>query len=149
MTELSPKIAPTRPWYLPRSLAFKHVSDDRERDREQCPRPETLDPPEGDELPHLLREAGKQRPDQEDRDREEQDRPATEEVRQLPVDRSADRGREDVRSKGPGVDVVAMKVGDDPRERGPTTVWSRAARNKPRRTAATIWVRVRGSTPRE
>src|SRR5438309_2225322 len=28
----------------------------------------------------------------------------------------------------------------------PTTVWSRAARNKPRSTATTIWVLVRGST---
>src|SRR5207245_1277522 len=44
---------------------------------------------------------------------------ATEEVRQLSVDRPADRGREDVRRKRPRVDVVAAKVGHDPRERGP------------------------------
>src|SRR5439155_22508586 len=43
----------------------------------------------------------------------------TEEVRQLSVDRPADRGREDVRRKRPRVDVVAAKVGHDPRERGP------------------------------
>ena len=96
----------------------EHVPDHGERDWEECAGTETLDAAERDELPHLLGEAGEQRPDQEDRDREEKDWTATEEVGQLPVDRTADRGCEDVRGEGPRVDVVAMKVGDDLREGG-------------------------------
>ena len=97
---------------------IEHVSNDRESDREQRTGTKTLDRAERDELPHRLREAREQRPDKEHGDREEKNGAATEEVRQLSVDRPADRRRKDVRRKCPRVDVVATKVGDDPRERG-------------------------------
>ena len=99
------------------------VADDRQRDREQRAGAEALDAAGTDELPHLLRQAGQQRADQEDADAEQEDRPPAEEVGQLPVDRAADGRRQQVRGEGPDVEVVAIEVGDDLRGSAvPTTV---------------------------
>ena len=95
------------------------VRDDRERDREDGAAAEALEPAEQDELPHLLAEARQGRADEEQAHGEDDDRAATEQVGQLAVDRAADRGRQQVDRDGPGVEVVAMQVGDDPGERRP------------------------------
>ena len=58
----------------------EHVTDDRERDWEERSRTQALDRAEGDELPHLLRETGEQRPDEEYGHGEKEDRAPTEEV---------------------------------------------------------------------
>ncbi len=44
---------------------IEHVADHRECDREERTGAETLDPAERDELPHLLRETGEQRTEEE------------------------------------------------------------------------------------
>ena len=58
-----------------------------------------------------------QRPsDQEQADREDDDRAPAEEVGQLAVDRAADRRGQQVDRDDPGVEVVAVEVGDDHRQ---------------------------------
>ena len=104
------------------STAFgrrEQVADDRERDREQRTGAEALDASGGDQLPHLLRESGEQRAEHEHADPEQEDRAPTEQVGQLAVQRSADRGRQQVGRERPGVEVVPAKVGDDRRQSRP------------------------------
>ena len=93
------------------------VGDDREGDREDRAAAQALEATEQDELPHLLAEAAERRADQEQADREDHDRAAAVQVRELAVDRAADRGRQEVDGHGPRVQVVAVKLGDDPRQR--------------------------------
>ena len=95
------------------------VADDRERHREQRARAKALDPAEEDELPHLLRQPAQRRADEEDRDTDQEDGPPPIEVGQLAVDRAADRRGQQVRGECPDVDVVAVEVGHDDRQRGP------------------------------
>ena len=95
------------------------VADDGQRDREERAGTQALQPAEGDQLPHLLREPRQHRPDQEDQDADDEDRPPAEEVGELAVDRPADRRRHQVGGERPDVDVVAVQVGDDDRQRGP------------------------------
>ena len=90
------------------------VGDDRERDREDGAAAEALEAAEQDELPHLLAEAGQDRRDEEQADREDDDRPPAEQVGQLAVDRPADRGGQQVDRDRPRVEAVAVQVGDDP-----------------------------------
>ena len=103
---------------VPTSLGRREqVTDDRQRDREQRSGTESLDAPGRDELPHLLGQAGEERADHEDADPEQEDRPPAEQVGELAVERSADRGREQVGGERPRVEVVATEVGDDPWQR--------------------------------
>ena len=62
----TPKTAPKRPWYLPRSAGREQVADDRERDREDRAGADALDAPEEDQLSMLLAQAGQGRADEED-----------------------------------------------------------------------------------
>ena len=94
------------------------ISHDGQRDREDRPATQALDPAEQDQLPHLLAETAQDGADQEQADREDDDRPAPEEVRQPAVDRAADRGRQQIDRDDPGVEGVPVEVGDDDRECG-------------------------------
>ena len=103
----SPKTAPKRPRYLPRSAGRVQVRDDRQRDREDRAAAQPLHAAEQDQLPHLLAESGQDRTDQEQADRPDEDRPAAEQVGQLAVDRPADRCGQQVDRHDPGVERVA------------------------------------------
>ena len=92
MRALMPKTAPNRPWYLPRSARGEEVADDRQRDREDGAGAEALQAAGSDELPHLLREAGERRADQEEADADHDHRSPPELVGELAVDRPADGG---------------------------------------------------------
>ena len=94
------------------------VADDRQRHREEGAGAQSLDAAEQDELPHLLRQAAEHRTDQEDAHPNGEDDPPAEDVGQLPVDRAADRGRQQVRGERPHVDVVALQLADDHRQGG-------------------------------
>ena len=98
------------------------VRHDGQGDREDRAATQALDPAEQDQLPHLLAETAQDGADQEQADREDDDRPAPEEVRQPAVDRTADRGRQQVDRDDPGVQRVPVEIGDD----------DRAARCRPR-----------------
>ena len=97
----------------------EQVADDRKGDREERPGAEALERAKADELPHFTREPRQRGADEEDPDREEEYGTSTEEVRELAVDRAADRGRQQVGGEGPGVDLVPVKIGHDARERRP------------------------------
>ena len=89
------------------------VTDHRQRHREEGAGTQSLDAAEHDELPHLLRQAAQHRTDQEDADPDGEDDPPPEDVGQLSVDRTADRGRQQVSGERPHVDVVALQLADD------------------------------------
>ena len=72
MSAATPKMAPNRPWYLPRSDGREEVTDDRQRDREDGARAQALDAAGRDELPHLLGQAGQGRTDEEQADAEQE-----------------------------------------------------------------------------
>src|SRR6266496_3027516 len=112
-----PKTAPKNPRYL-RARWGEDVADDRKADGEERSRSQALEAAEEDQLPHLLREAGERRPDEEDAHPDDDHDPPAEDVGELPVDRPAGGDRHQVRGEGPGVDVVAVQVGDDPRQGG-------------------------------
>ena len=104
---------------VPRALARRDdVADDRERQREQPARSEALHGPERRQLPHRLGEPAQRRPDHEHRDgRDEEGAPAVE-VGELAVERGADRGRHEVRRRGPGLHRQALQVVGDGADRG-------------------------------
>ena len=101
---------------VPGALAGCHdVTDDRQRQREQPARAQALDRPERRQLVHRVGERARHRADHEDRDRGEEQRLAPEQVRQLAVERRGDRGRDQVRRGGPGLQAQAVEVvGDGP-----------------------------------
>src|SRR5207302_6045514 len=66
---------------------IEHVTDDRESDREERARGEALDRAEGKELPHLLRERGEQRSDEDYRPGAKEHGTTAEAVRVVPVAR--------------------------------------------------------------
>ena len=96
----------------------RRLADPRERDREQRAGAEALEAAEEQELPHRLAQPGEGGADEEDADADDEDRAPAEDVGQLPVDWAADGRGQQVRGEGPDVDVVALEVGDDPRQRG-------------------------------
>ena len=65
------------------------------------------------------REARQHGADQEDADAEQEDRSSAVQVGELAVDRPADRRGQQVGGERPRVEVVALEVGDDPRQGGP------------------------------
>jgi hypothetical protein len=95
----------------------EEVADHREGDREERAGADALEAAEGDELPHRLAETGQRGADQEDPDPDHEDRLAAEEVGQLAPEGHADRAREQVDGDDPDVQVVAIEVGHDPRQR--------------------------------
>ena len=97
----------------------EEVADDGQRDREERPGADPLDAPEEDQLLHRLAQAGQRGADQEDRDPEEEQRLAPEDVGELAVEGDGDRGGQQVDRDDPGVEVVAVQVGDDRRQRRP------------------------------
>ena len=94
----------------------EQVTDHRQRDREERTGAKALDAAEEDELPHLLAQAGQRRPDQEQRDAEDQEWLATVQVGQLAVDRHRDRAGQQVDRDGPRVVVGALEIRHDPRQ---------------------------------
>ena len=95
----------------------EQVGDRRHREREDRARAEALDAARGDQLPHLLAQAGQHRAEDEHADAEQEHRPAAEQVGDLAVERAADRRRQQVGRDGPRVEAVAAEVGDDRRQR--------------------------------
>jgi len=80
------------------------------------PRADALDPPEEDQLPHLLAEARQHRADEEEDDSEREQGLAAVEVGELAVDRDGHGAREEEDRDDPGVQVCAVELGDDPRQ---------------------------------
>src|ERR671925_568661 len=107
-TDDRPKTAPN---------ARVKVGDDRQRDREDGATAEALEASEQDELPHLLTETCKDRRDEEESHRPDEDGAPAEEVRQLAVDRTADRRGQEVDGDRPRVQLVALEIGHDLRQR--------------------------------
>jgi hypothetical protein len=70
------------------------VSRDRERDRQQAPRPEALEGAGGDEMRHRPGERAGERAGEEDGGREEEDPAAAVQVGQAAEERHRDRGGE-------------------------------------------------------
>ena len=94
------------------------VADDDEGEGHEPAAAEALDRPGADQLPHLLGEAGQQRADQEDDDREHVDRPAAVDVADLPVERGRGGRGEQVGGHDPRDVGDAAEVADDGRQRG-------------------------------
>ena len=111
--KLTPKTAPKKPWYLPRSDGAKMSAMIASAIGKSAPAPRPWTPRKSQELPHLLAQAAEQGADQEDAHADQEDRPAAEDVGELPVHRTGDRRRQQVRREGPDVDVVALELGDD------------------------------------
>jgi len=95
------------------------------------------------ELPHLLREPESSDPKRNTRRKSRTGRRPK--SRQLSVDRAADRAVRMYALNGPGVDVVAVKVGDDRGARCPQTVYQ-GREEQPRTPRPTILRAGRGST---
>src|SRR3970282_2066424 len=85
---LMPNTAPNRPWYLPRSAGGNRSPAQARGDGEDRARAEALQPASGDQLPHLLRDPGQGRADQEEADSEHHHRPSPEQARQPSLDRA-------------------------------------------------------------
>ena len=96
----------------------EEIADHGQRDREDGAGAEPLEAARGDQLPHLLGQAGEGRADQEDADADHDHRAAPEQVGELAVDRTADGRGQQVDGHHPGVEVVPVQVGDDARQRG-------------------------------
>jgi hypothetical protein len=92
----------------------EQVADDRQGDREEGARAETLQAPEEDQLPHRLAQTREGRADQEEDDAQQQQRPPAVQVRELAVDRHRDRAGHEEDRDDPGVVVGALELGDDP-----------------------------------
>ena len=95
-----------------------HVPDDRLRPDHQAAGAHALQRAEGDQLVHVLGQAGQHRAGQEDTDREDEQALAAEQVPQLAVDRQPDRRRQQVGGRYPGQLADPVQVPDDGRERG-------------------------------
>ena len=112
-----PEHRPEQPEVLAALGRRVQVGDHRERHREDRPTAEALQAAEQDELPHLLAEAAQERRDDEQRQSPDEDRTPAVQVRELAVDRAADRRRQQVDRDCPRVQRVAVEVRDDDRER--------------------------------
>jgi hypothetical protein len=89
---------------------------DRQWDEAACA--EALDRAAGDQHPHRHRESADDRADGEERDSEQEERPAAVDVRQLSVQRHGDGGAQHVRREDPGVMLESAEIGGDPRQGG-------------------------------
>lgn len=94
------------------------VGDDRLDADHESAAADALDGAEGDEFVHGARPACQGGADHEDDDRELEDALAAEEVAELPVDRQADRGGEEIGGDRPGHLVQAVQLADDLRQCG-------------------------------
>ena len=104
---------------VPAAVAGReHVRDDRERERHQPARAQSLDAPGHHELGHVLRGTGQQRAHQERRDREQQDRAPPVQVADLAVQRGGRGGRQQVRGHDPRVVLDTAELADDGRQGG-------------------------------
>jgi hypothetical protein len=94
------------------------LSRKTQREREQPARAEPLHRAERRELVHRPGEGAQHGPDDEDPDRGEEQRLASVEVAQLPVERRGDRPGDEVRRGGPGLQAQAVEVVGDGADRG-------------------------------
>lgn len=88
-------------------------TDDRERPDHQAARAETLDGPEGDELPHALRQAAQHRPDQEEQHGVGVGALVAVEVAELAPEGGGGGHGEQVRRHRPGEVVQAAEIAHD------------------------------------
>ncbi len=114
---LRPNTAPNRPWYWPRSEGANRSPMMASAMGNRAPAPSPWMPRAAMNCHISCDSPDSMRADQEHTDTEQEDGPPAEHVRQLPVQRPADGRREQVRGERPRVEVVAVEVGDDPRER--------------------------------
>jgi hypothetical protein len=89
---------------------------DRKRDQAACAEP--LDRTSCDQHLHRPREPADHGPEREERDAQEEERPAAVDVRELPVQRDGHRRAEHVRGEDPRVVLEATEIGDDARQSG-------------------------------
>jgi hypothetical protein len=82
-----------------------------------APPPRPCSPRARMNCPHLLAEAGEHRRHEEEPDRPDEDRAAAVEIRQLAVDRAADRRGQQVDRERPRVQLLAVELGGDDRQR--------------------------------
>jgi hypothetical protein len=95
------------------------VADDRQGQREQAAGADALDGPEGGEHVHRCGRRARGRPDDEDRDGEQEEAAPTVDVGELAVERRRDRGGDQVRRGRPRLPVQpAEVVGDGADRRG-------------------------------
>ena len=107
------KVAPKYPWYRPRSRGETTSAMIVMAMAISPPAPSALDPPEGDQLRHVLAEAGQHRADQEDHDGELEDALATELVGELAVQRGGDGRGQQVGGHHPAHVVEPVQAVDD------------------------------------
>ena len=93
----------------------EQVAQHGQHDRPDRAGPQPLDRPHRDQLAHRLRRPREDRAQAEEHQAEQEDALAAVEVRQLAVDRRADRRRQQIGRDHPGVDLEALELGDDRR----------------------------------
>ena len=93
------------------------IADDGERQRHEATGAEPLNCPGTDELPHLRRQAGQSRADEEHDDGEAEHRLAAVEVGDLAVQRGGRRRRQQVGGHNPGQVLEPAQITNDRRQR--------------------------------
>ena len=109
-----PNTAPNSPWYLPRSDGEKRSPITASAIGNSAPAPRPWIPRARDSCHISCDKPGADRPDHEDADPEQEDRPPPEQVGELAVQRAADRRGQQVGGEGPRVELVPAEIRDDP-----------------------------------